>query len=368
MIKFLKRILIFLPTRWSLSYAWNLGSLLGIIVIRQILSGTLLALFYNTENPFERVQFIIIERNYGWLLRLIHFNGARFLFLVIYLHIFKALFTVRYRIFSLWLRGIFLLLGFILVAFAGYVLVIAQIRFWAAVVITSLLGVIPYLGGILIFWIWGGFIVGGATLKLFFVIHFLVPYILLLLILIHLIFLHKTGSSNSLIIHGWGVVPFFPYYWIKDLINLIVYIIFLILLLLNPFTLGDPEIFLEANPIRSPVHIIPEWYFLFAYAILRAIPLKWAGVVALLMSILSLITLSFSSSYLPVRNSTHKLFVWIFLFVGIILRWLGQCHVEVPFTILRALMTVIYFILIIIIFRLNIIIYLLYRLNIIRNI
>jgi quinol-cytochrome oxidoreductase complex cytochrome b subunit len=349
----IKSLVVYLPTKWGLTYVWNLGSILGIVVMSQVVRGTLLVLYFRTENPFERVQFIMIESRIGWFLRLVHFNGARLLFLAIFIHIFKGLFLKSYRLIGVWIRGLVLFLGFILVGFAGYVLVWAQIRFWASVVITSLLKVIPYIGQIAILWIWGGFIVGSRTLKFFFVVHFLAPYVLLLVIIAHLLQLHNTGSRNRIGIHGVGIVSFFPYFWIKDLMNLLLYLLFLIFLLFNPFLLGDSEMFLEANPIRRPVHIIPEWYFLFAYAILRAIPNKLLGVVALLASIVSLAFFPLSSSFYSIKHSKQNLMVWIFLLIGVVLRWLGQCLVESPFVSLRIIFSFLYFFSIFIICGLN---------------
>lgn len=229
----------------------------------------------------------------------------------------------------------------------GYVLVWAQIRFWASVVITRLLRVIPIWGPMLVVWIWRGFTVSGATLKFFFVLHFLVPYLVLVVIMIHLIFLHDTGRTSKLFCHGdYDKIRFYPYYWVKDSYNVIIWLLFFSFSLIFPFNLGDPEIFIEADPIMRPVHIVPEWYFLFAYAILRAIPNKILGVLALLMSIVSFYFFIFIQRYHSVINKLNKFLVFLFIFVSIILRWLGQCLVEHPFVFISALFSVFYFLLV----------------------
>jgi len=229
----------------------------------------------------------------------------------------------------------------------GYVLVWAQISFWASVVITSLLRVIPIWGPMLVIWIWGGFTVSGATLKFFFVLHFLLPWVLLLLVVGHLIFLHETGRTSKINCHGdYDKIAFFSFFWMKDLLNVFVFIFLLFLFLFFPFSLGDPEIFIEANYMVRPVHIVPEWYFLFAYAILRAIPNKILGVVALLFRILIFYILGFIKVYVRVLRIFNKFLVFIILFTGVLLSWLGQCMVERPLVFLRGLFSFLYFFLI----------------------
>lgn len=230
----------------------------------------------------------------------------------------------------------------------GYVLVWAQIRFWASVVITSLLRVIPILGPKIVVWIWGGFRVSGATLKFFFVLHFLLPWFFLILVIIHLIFLHESGRTSKSLCHGdYDKFNFFSYYWWKDRYNLLIWLIFFIFSFVYPFILGDPEIFIEADPIIRPVHIIPEWYFLFAYAILRAIPNKILGVIFLLLSIIFFFLFLLKLNYLSLIKKFNIVLVNFFIFFRVILRWLGQCIVEPPFLFLRALYSFFYFFLII---------------------
>ena len=345
-LNFVNSLVVSLPSRKTLTLSWNFGRILGIILVFQILTGTFLAFYYTADSliAFSTVQYIIYEVNFGWIFRIFHFNGARLFFIFLYLHIFKGLFFISYRLKKVWLSGLTLYLLIIIEAFIGYVLVWAQISFWAAVVITSLLSVIPIWGPTIVTWIWRGFGVTGATLKFFFVLHFLVPWGLLVLVILHLIFLHRTGRTSSLYCHGdYDKVSFAPEYWGKDAYNVIVWLVFIVLSLIYPFNLGDPEIFIEADPIIRPVHIVPEWYFLFAYAILRAIPNKILGVIALLIRIAGFYLFALVNNYTSCLNKLNKYLVFTFIVSSVILRWLGQCLVEEPFTFLRPLFSIIYF-------------------------
>lgn len=345
-LNFVNSLVINLPSRKTLTLSWNFGRMLGIILAFQILTGVFLAFYYTADSliAFSTVQYIIYEVNFGWLFRIFHFNGARLFFIFLYIHIFKGLFFISYRLKKVWLSGLTLYLLIIIEAFIGYVLVWAQISFWAAVVITRLLSVIPIWGPTIVTWIWRGFGVTGATLKFFFVLHFLVPWGLLVLILLHLVFLHSRGRTSRLYCHGdYDKVSFFPEYWGKDAYNLLVWIIFVVLSLIYPFNLGDPEIFIEADPIIRPVHIVPEWYFLFAYAILRAIPNKILGVIALLISIAAFYLFGLVNNYTSCLTKLNKYLVFTFIVASVILSWLGQCLVEDPFTLLSPLFSIIYF-------------------------
>lgn len=336
----------YLPSSKSLTLAWNFGSILGMVLLFQILTGTFLAFYYTPDSSlaFLTVQYLIYEVNFGWLFRIFHFNGASLFFIFLYLHIFKALFIGSYRLKNVWISGLTIYLLVIIEAFIGYVLVWAQIRFWAAVVITSLLSVIPFWGPKIVIWVWSGFGVTGATLKFFFVIHFLLPWFLLVFIFLHLIFLHSTGSTSILYCHGdYDKYFFFPNYWFKDFYNLLFFILFFFISFVAPFSLGDPEIFIEADPIIRPVHIVPEWYFLFAYAILRAIPNKILGVIALLISIVSFYLLGLFNNFMPIYDKLNKIVVFFFIFIAVFLSWLGQCLVEYPFTYLSPLFSLFYF-------------------------
>lgn len=345
-LKFFNSLVVTLPSSKTLTFRWNFGSMLGMILFFQILTGTLLAFYYSDDSllAFDSVQYIIYEVNFGWLFRIFHFNGARLFFIFLYLHFFKGLFFMSYRLKLVWISGVTILLLAIIEAFIGYVLVWAQMSFWASVVITSLLSVIPVWGQSIVTWIWGGFTVSGATLKFFFVFHFLVPWILLVVVLLHILLLHDTGRTSKLYCHGdYDKICFFPEYWAKDFLNVFIWLLFILFSLLIPFFLGDPEIFIISDPIIRPVHIVPEWYFLFAYAILRAIPNKVVGVIALFISIVVFYLFVLVRNYKSVLFKINKILVFCLIFTSFFLRWLGQCLVEDPFVFLRMLFSILYF-------------------------
>ena len=226
---FLKDLVFFLPASKSLSFNWNFGIMLGIVLGLQLVSGLFLVFFFSPDRSlaFYSVQYVIVERNFGWILRLFHFNGASLFFFFLYLHFFKGLFFCSYRLVVVWLSGLTMFLLLMAEAFIGYVLVWAQISFWASVVITSLLSVIPFFGSVFVNWIWGGFRVSGATLKFFFVLHFLLPWFLLVVVLVHLLMLHNTGSTSKLFCHGdYDKIVFFSYYWWKDSFNFFFFFFF----------------------------------------------------------------------------------------------------------------------------------------------
>lgn len=350
-LNFVEGLVLLLPSSKRLTLSWNFGRILGIVLVFQLLTGTFLAFYYTAEGilSFSSVQYIMYEVNYGWVFRIFHFNGARLFFIFLYLHIFKGLFFTRYRLKKVWITGLVIYLLVIIEAFIGYVLVWAQIRFWAAVVITSLLRVIPIWGPRIVIWIWRGFGVTRATLKFFFVLHFLLPWGLLVIVITHLIFLHRTGSTSRLYCHGdYDKICFAPEYWGKDLYNVIVWFIFFVCVLLKPYVLGDAEMFIEADPIIRPVHIVPEWYFLFAYAILRAITNKILGVIALLIRIVIFFFFIFVDNYSSILTNLNKILVFRFIVVSVVLRWLGQCVVETPFAMLRLIFSFLYFFIVLI--------------------
>nr|ANY93348.1 cytochrome b [Mecistocirrus digitatus] len=325
--------------------------MLGMILIFQIFTGTFLAFYYTADSimAFSAIQYIMYEVNYGWTFRIFHFNGASLFFIFLYLHIFKGLFMMSYRLKKVWFTGLTLYLLIMLEAFMGYVLVWAQMSFWAAVVITSLLSVVPVWGSMLVMWIWSGFGVTSATLKFFFVLHFLLPWGLLILMMVHMVLLHSTGSTSVIYCHGdYDKMCFGPDYWNKDMYNVIFWLMFFIFAMLYPFNLGDPEMFIEANPMVSPVHIVPEWYFLFAYAILRAIPNKILGVLALLMSIVVFYFFGALNNYVSCMTKINKFLVSSFVMVGVMLSWLGQCVVEFPYVMMSMIFSFLYFFVIII--------------------
>lgn len=351
LFKIINNSLVDLPTPSNISIWWNFGSLLGLCLIIQIITGIFLAIHYtsNIELAFSRIRHICRDVNYGWLLRTIHANGASFFFICIYLHVGRGIYYGSYHFTPTWIIGVILFFLVIGTAFIGYVLPWGQISFWGATVITNLLSAIPYLGNSLVQWIWGGFAVDNATLNRFFSFHFIFPFIVLALTVIHLIFLHLTGSNNPLgLKNNADKISFHPYFTTKDLTGFFIIITLLIsLTLISPYYLGDPDNFIPANPLVTPVHIQPEWYFLFAYAILRSIPNKLGGVIALVLSIAILFILPFSENSLFQRNQFYpinKILFWTLLTIVILLTWIGARPVEFPFVLTGQILTIIYFI------------------------
>nr|QXM16998.1 cytochrome b [Neoneuromus fenestralis] len=349
LLKIFNSSLIDLPTPSNISAWWNFGSLLGLCLMIQILTGLFLAMHYtaNIEMAFSSVAHICRDVNYGWFLRTLHANGASFFFICIYFHIGRGMYYGSYKFLHTWMTGVILLFVVMGTAFMGYVLPWGQMSFWGATVITNLLSAIPYLGTMLVQWVWGGFAVDNATLTRFFTFHFILPFIILALMIIHLLFLHQTGSNNPLGINSnYDKIPFHPYFSFKDLIGFLVLIMILTLLtLMNPYLLGDPDNFTPANPLVTPVHIQPEWYFLFAYAILRSIPNKLGGVIALVMSIAVLFFLPLIKSnfkgiqYYPI----NQILFWIMVNLLILLTWIGARPVEDPYIITGQILTILYF-------------------------
>nr|WCS91931.1 cytochrome b [Dyscolus oopteroides] len=343
--------LVDLPTPANISLWWNFGSLLGLCLVIQIATGLFLAMHYtaNIDSAFNSISHICRDVNYGWLLRTLHANGASFFFICIYLHIGRGMYYGSYKFTHTWMVGVIILFLVMGTAFMGYVLPWGQMSFWGATVITNLLSAVPYLGNMLVQWIWGGFAVDNATLTRFFMIHFLLPFIVIAMVMIHLLFLHQTGSNNPLGLNSnIDKIPFHPYFSFKDLMGFILLLMTLtILTLLNPYYLGDPDNFTPANPLVTPVHIQPEWYFLFAYAILRSIPNKLGGVIALLMSILILMILPFYSmgkfqslKFYPI----NQILFWFFLIIVMLLTWIGMRPVEDPYILTGQILTMLYFI------------------------
>ncbi len=338
------------PAPVNLSSWWNFGSLLGLCLALQILTGLFLAMHYvaHVDLAFFSVSHLVRDVNYGWLLRFVHANGASFFFVFLYLHIGRGLYYGSYKALHGWNVGVVLFLLTMATAFLGYVLPWGQMSFWGATVITNFFSAVPYVGNLLVEWIWGGFAVDNATLTRFFAFHFLVPFLILGLVIVHLVFLHEVGANNPLGVNSFGDrVSFHPYYSYKDLFG-IVFVIFLLmfLVLIFPSVLGDPENFIPANPLVTPVHIIPEWYFLFAYAILRAIPNKLGGVVALLLSVLVLflVPFLFSSSFRgEVFYPVGQFLFWSFVSIFILLTWIGSCPVEAPYVFYGQIFSVLYF-------------------------
>nr|YP_010485985.1 cytochrome b [Papilio dialis]UVW82144.1 cytochrome b [Papilio dialis] len=350
LLKIINNSLIDLPSPSNISAWWNFGSLLALCLIIQIITGLFLTMYYtaNIELAFYSVNYICRNVNYGWLIRTLHANGASFFFICIYLHIGRGIYYESFNLKYTWMVGIIILFILMATAFMGYVLPWGQMSFWGATVITNLLSAIPYLGSMLVNWIWGGFAIDNATLTRFYSFHFLLPFIILMLTMIHLLFLHQTGSNNPLGINGnIDKIPFHPFFTFKDLIGFIFLLMMLSLLTLtNPYLLGDPDNFVPANPLVTPIHIQPEWYFLFAYAILRSIPNKLGGVIALILSILILIILplTFNKKIQGIQfYPLNQILFWIMVTTIILLTWAGARPVEEPYIFTSQLLTLLYF-------------------------
>ena len=339
-----------LPTPARIRTIWNFGSLLGVCLISQVLTGLFLSIHYcgDSRLAFSRVSHISRDVNYGWILRILHANGGRFFFICLFLHIGRGLYFGSYFYRATWLIGVVILLLVIATAFLGYVLPWGQISFWGATVITNLFSAVPYLGERLVQWIWGGFAVDNSTLVRFFSLHFILPFIILGIRGVHLLFLHQTGSRNPLGLNrNFDKISFHPYFSWKDLFGGFILIFSLILIcFIRPWLLGDPENFLPANPLVTPVHIQPEWYFLMAYAILRSIPNKLGGVIALAISILILIVCPFlyqSRFKGIIFYPFNKILFWRHINVWALLTWLGARPVETPYVVLGQVLSCIYF-------------------------
>nr|AZL92746.1 cytochrome b [Osmerus mordax dentex] len=350
LLKITNDALVDLPAPSNISVWWNFGSLLGLCLIIQILTGLFLAMHYTAETAtaFSSVVHLCRDVNYGWLIRNMHANGASFFFICIYLHIGRGLYYGSFLYKETWNIGVVLLLLVMMTAFVGYVLPWGQMSFWGATVITNLLSAVPYMGLDLVLWLWGGFSVDSATLTRFFAFHFILPFIIAAATVLHLLFLHQTGSNNPVGINSDAdKIPFHSYFIIKDLLGFVALFLALVsLALFAPNLLGDPDNFTAANPLVTPPHIKPEWYFLFAYAILRSIPNKLGGVLALLFSILvlMLVPLLHTSKQrgLTFRPFTQFLF-WALVADVIILTWIGGMPVEHPFVEIGQVASVIYF-------------------------
>nr|ALN11553.1 cytochrome b [Hylodes meridionalis] len=356
LLKIINNSFIDLPAPINLSLWWNFGSLLGICLIAQIVTGLFLAMHYtaDTSLAFSSIAHICRDVNNGWLLRNLHANGASFFFICIYLHIGRGMYYGSFLFKETWNIGVILLFLVMATAFVGYVLPWGQMSFWGATVITNLLSAAPYIGSDLVQWIWGGFSVDNATLTRFFTFHFILPFAIAGASMIHLLFLHQTGSSNPTgLDSNPDKITFHTYYSYKDAVGFLILIALLaILSTFYPNMLGDPDNFTPANPLVTPPHIKPEWYFLFAYAILRSIPNKLGGVLALLFSIVILFLI-------PLLHTSHqrslmfrpitKLFFWALIANTLILTWIGGQPVEDPYILIGQLASIIYFLIFIVV-------------------
>nr|FAA04173.1 TPA: cytochrome b [Bdellodrilus illuminatus] len=350
LIKIMNQSLYDLPTPINISVWWNYGSLLGMTLTLQTITGIFLTMHYapNMDIAFSSIMHITREVEWGWLIRYIHSNGASMFFLFMYLHMSRGLYYMSFNLMETWSVGVIIYILTVATAFMGYVLPWGQMSFWAATVITNMLTTIPYMGKMLTEWLWGGFAIDNPTLNRFFAFHFILPFILMLLSVIHLLFLHQTGSNNPLGINSNSdKIPFHPYHTIKDSIGFIfTFSMLMLLVLFAPNYFNDPENFILSNPSITPIHIKPEWYFLWVYAILRAIPNKLGGVVAAFSAMLIMLTLPFtmimnlkSVSFYPLM----KIMYWTFISTFIILSWIGAQPVEDPYILTGQIFTCLYF-------------------------
>tara|TARA_A100001011_G_scaffold374034_1_gene434088 strand:- start:964 stop:2175 length:1212 start_codon:yes stop_codon:yes gene_type:complete len=353
-ISFMKHSAVDYPTPKNLNYWWNFGSLAGFFLLVQIITGVILSMHYtaHVDHAFDSVEHIMRNVNHGWLIRYVHMNGASFFFIVVFIHIFRGLYYGSYKAPRelLWWLGIIILLLMMATAFMGYVLPWGQMSFWGATVITNLFSAIPFIGDTITQWLWGGYSVDNPTLSRFYTLHFLFPFLIVGVVILHIVALHTHGSNNPLGIDKKGpqdTIPFHPYYTIKDLFGLsFALTIFFAVVFFIPDYLGHPDNYIPADPLKTPAHIVPEWYFLPFYAILRAIPDKLGGVVAMFSAIFVLFLLPWldtskvrSASFRPV----YQKFFWLFVLDTIILGWVGSKPAEGNYILIGRIATLYYF-------------------------
>jgi ubiquinol-cytochrome c reductase cytochrome b subunit len=353
LLSFIDSHIINYPTPINLNYLWSFGSAAGICLVIQIITGIFLAMHYcpHVDFAFSSVEHIMTDVRYGWLIRYVHANGASMFFIVVYCHIFRGLYfgSYIYPRGRLWASGVIIFLLMMATAFMGYVLPWGQMSFWGATVITNLFSAIPYVGPSIVEWLWGGFSVGNATLNRFFSLHYLMPFVIVGLVILHLALLHRVGSSNPLGINtNVETISFYPYFFVKDLFAFFVLaLMFSFFVFFYPNVLGHSDNYIPANPLSTPAHIVPEWYFLPFYAILRSIPDKLGGVVAMISAILVLLLLPVintskvrSSKFRPIFGVAYWFLVSDFLILG----WIGQKPVESPYIEIGMAATVFYFV------------------------
>ena len=343
------------PTPANLNFWWTFGGILTVCLLIQIITGIVLAMHYtpNSEHAFASVQHIMRDVNYGWLIRYVHANGSSMFFLAVYIHIFRGLYYGSYKPPRelLWMVGVVIYLLMMATAFMGYVLPWGQMSFWGATVITNLFSSIPLVGDEIVSWLWGGFAVGNPTLNRFFALHYLLPFVIVGVVLLHVWSLHVSGNGNPTGIDvkkaSRETVPFHPYYTVKDGFVIVMFLLlFAYFVFFHPNLLGHPDNYIEANPLVTPAHIVPEWYLLPFYAILRAIPSKLGGVLVMFGALGVLLLLPWldtskvrSASFRPL----YRQFFFIFLLVCIGLGWLGAQPAEGGYVIAARLLTIYYF-------------------------
>jgi ubiquinol-cytochrome c reductase cytochrome b subunit len=352
LFSFIASHLVYYPTPISLTYAWSFGSLAGITLVIQMISGIFLSMHYtaNIDLAFSSIEYIMRDVNNGWLIRYIHANGASMFFIVVYAHVCRGLYYGSYMEPRqlLWCSGVVLLLLMMATAFTGYVLPWGQMSLWGATVITNMVTAIPVAGKPIVQWLWGGYTVANPTLNRFYTLHFVLPFIIAGVTLIHLALLHKVGSSSP-IGSDTGVddVPFYPYFFSKDLFAFSVYLlVFGIFVFYFPNVLNHPDNYIPADPLHTPAHVVPEWYFLPYYAILRSIPHKAGGIVAMLGSLLVLFLIPFTNTS-EIRNTTYrpifKIFFWLFIADFIVLTFIGEKPVRDAYIFTGQVATFYYF-------------------------
>nr|QNM39129.1 cytochrome b [Macaca nemestrina] len=349
-MKMINHSLIDLPAPSNLSMWWNFGSLLAACLVLQIITGLFLAMHYSpdTSSAFSSIAHITRDVNHGWTTRYLHANGASVLFICLFLHVGRGLYYGSYLLLETWNIGIMLLLMTMTTAFMGYVLPWGQMSFWGATVITNLLSAIPYVGTDIVQWIWGGYAIGSPTLTRFFTLHFILPFIIVALTTVHLLFLHETGSNNPCgISSDSDKIAFHPYYTVKDVLGLVLLLFVLTTLtLFSPNLLNDPNNYIPADPLNTPPHIKPEWYFLFAYTILRSVPNKLGGVLALFLSILILAAIPMlhksKQQSMMFRPLSQSLF-WLLITILLTLTWIGSEPMTQPLITIGQAASVMYF-------------------------
>lgn len=344
--------IVYYPAPSNITYLWNFGFLAGFCLVVQIVTGIFLAMQYapHVDLAFASVEHIMRDVNYGWLLRYTHANGASMFFIVVYIHMFRGLYYGSYMSprEPLWISGVVIFILMIATAFMGYVLPWGQMSFWAATVITNLFSAIPVVGGEIVLWLWGGFSVDNATLNRFFSFHYLLPFVLAALVIVHLVFLHEFGSNNPLgIVSNVDQIPFGPYLTVKDGFTLFVFLMFFgAFVFFAPNYLGHTDNYIEANPMVTPAHIVPEWYFLPLYAVLRSIPDKLMGVLALAAALVCLVLVPFLGKS-EVRSSVfrpiYRILFWIFVVDCLLLGWIGGNEVKYPYYEIGQFVTFWYF-------------------------